>query len=170
MGFFNDLTKKTSETTSKIAKKTSETTSKIAKETKLRMKISDTKGKIDDIYEEIGKNVYENYLNKKDDLDKIIKENCEKIDDLSNIIKEARDEILVLRNRKTCVKCSEEIDAECNFCPKCGAKQPPRPVEEPKEEEVVEEEPKEEKPKATKPKAAKPKTAKPKTEPKKAKK
>ena len=147
MWFFNDLTKKTSETTSKIAKKTSETTSRLAKETKLRMKISDTKGKIDDIYEEIGKNVYENHLNKKDDLDKIIKENCEKIDDLSNIIKEARNEILVLKNRKTCKKCFEEIDADCKFCPKCGAKQPERPAEEAKEVEIIpnEEEPKEEK-------------------------
>ena len=132
MGFFNDLTKKTSETTSKIAKKTSETTSRLAKETKLRMKISDTKGKIDDIYEEIGKNVYENHLNKKDDLDKIIK---------------ARNEILVLKNRKTCKKCFEEIDADCKFCPKCGAKQPERPAEEAKEVEIIpnEEEPKEEK-------------------------
>ena len=137
MGFFNDLTKKTSETTSKIAKKTSETTSKLAKETKLRMKISETKGKIDDIYEEIGKNVYEDHISKKDNLDSIIKENCEKIDNLSNIIKEARNEILVLKNRKTCEKCSEEIDADSNFCPKCGAKQPEKPVEEVKEAEIV---------------------------------
>ena len=44
MGFFND-----------IGKKTSEATSKIAKETKLKMKINENKGKVKELYEEIGK-------------------------------------------------------------------------------------------------------------------
>ena len=51
MGFFNDL-----------GKKTSETTSKIAKETKLKMKINENKGKVSDLYEEIGKKVYEKHV------------------------------------------------------------------------------------------------------------
>ena len=44
MGFFNDL-----------GKKTTETTSKIAREAKLKMKIKENKGKIKDLYENIGK-------------------------------------------------------------------------------------------------------------------
>ena len=51
MGFFND-----------IGKKTSEATSKIAKETKLKMKINENKGKIKELYEEIGKKVYEKHV------------------------------------------------------------------------------------------------------------
>lgn len=49
MGFFSDLSRKTSETTGKIAR-----------ETKLKLKINENKGKITDMYEEIGKKVYEN--------------------------------------------------------------------------------------------------------------
>ena len=139
MGFFNDLTKKTSETTSKIAKKTSETTSRLAKETKLRMKISDAKGKIDDIYEEIGKNVYENHVKEIQNLDSIIEDNCKKIDELSEQIKNHRNEILVLRNRKTCKKCFEEIDYDAAFCPKCGAKQPKEKTVFEKAEEKIKE-------------------------------
>ena len=42
MGFFNDL-----------GKKTSKTTTKIAREAKLKMKINENKGKIKDLYEEL---------------------------------------------------------------------------------------------------------------------
>ena len=51
MGFFSDLSRKTSETTGKIAR-----------ETKLKLKINENKGKITDIYEEIGKKVYEKHI------------------------------------------------------------------------------------------------------------
>ncbi len=50
MGFFSEL-----------GKKTTETTGKIAKETKLKLKMNENKGKINDIYEEIGKKVYEKH-------------------------------------------------------------------------------------------------------------
>ena len=51
MGFFNDL-----------GKKTTEATSKITKETKLKLKMNENKGKISDLYEEIGKKVYEKHI------------------------------------------------------------------------------------------------------------
>lgn len=123
MGFFDNLTKKTSETTSKIAKKTSETTSKIAKETKLKLKISDCKSKINNLYQEIGKKIYENHVKEIKDADNFIKEECDKIDELSAQIEEARKEILVLNNKKMCKKCFAEIENDSAFCPKCGEKQ-----------------------------------------------
>ena len=67
MGFFSDL-----------GKKTSETTSKIAKETKLKLKINENKGKIDDIYEEIGKKVYEKHIREEK-----VKKFKEKVDSMS---------------------------------------------------------------------------------------
>lgn len=55
MGFFNDL-----------GKKTTETTSKIAREAKLKMKITENKGKIKDLYGEIGRKIYENHVREED--------------------------------------------------------------------------------------------------------
>lgn len=112
MGFFNE-----------IGKKTSEATSKITKETKLKIKINDNKNKIENIYEEIGKKVYEKHvreenINIKDEL----QEECSKIDELSKEIEVARKEILKLNNKRQCPKCYAEIQKEAAFCSKCGQK------------------------------------------------
>ncbi|MBO4816011.1 MAG: zinc ribbon domain-containing protein [Clostridia bacterium] len=123
MGFFDNLTKKTTETTSKIAKKTTEATSKITKETKLKLKISEYKGKINDLYEEIGKKIYENHIKELKDENNGIEELCMQIDDISSQIEEARKEILILNNKKLCKKCFAEIESDAAFCSKCGEKQ-----------------------------------------------
>ena len=123
MGFFNDLTKKTSETTSKIAKKTSETTSKLAKETKLKISISEDKGRINDLYKEIGKKTYEDHLRNRTEKNMSIEDLCKQIDEISKEIEKAKKEILILNNRKNCSHCSAEIDKNAVFCPKCGKKQ-----------------------------------------------
>ena len=124
MGFFND-----------IGKKTSETTSKIAKETKLKIKINDNKGKIKELYEEIGKKIYENHVSEVRDLEQVIKEDCEQIDAYNNEIEEAKKEILVLNHKKLCQRCSEPMENDAVFCPKCGEKQE---VKEETEEDVKE--------------------------------
>ena len=113
MGFFNDL-----------GKKTTEATNKIAKETKLKMKINDNKGKIKEIYEEIGKKVYEKHVREEHiDIKAELIEECSEIDELSNEIEEARKEILLLKHKKMCKKCFAEIDDDAQFCSKCGEKQ-----------------------------------------------
>ena len=95
MGFFSDL-----------GKKTSETTGKIARETKLKFKINENKGKINDIYEEIGKKVYEKHIRENSVCikDEILEE-CSKIDELSKEIEDARIEILKLNQKRLCCKC-----------------------------------------------------------------
>ena len=113
MGFFNDL-----------GKKTSKTTTKIAREAKLKMKINENKGKINDLYEELGRKVYENHVREENiDISEFINDNCSKIDVLSKEIEDARKEILVLNNKKMCKKCFAEIEKDSIFCPKCGEKQ-----------------------------------------------
>ena len=112
MGFFNEL-----------GKKTTETTSKIAREAKLKMKISENKGKIKELYESIGKNIYENHVKEIEDCEQRVEEDCKKIDELSTAIEEARKEILVLNNKKLCPKCFAEIEIDAVFCSKCGEKQ-----------------------------------------------
>lgn len=113
MGFFNDL-----------GKKTTETTNKIAREAKLKMKITENKGKIKDLYEELGRKVYENHVREESiDVNEFINDDCSKIDVLSKEIEDARKEILVLNNKKMCKKCFAEIEKDSIFCPKCGEKQ-----------------------------------------------
>ncbi len=118
MGFFSDL-----------GKKTTETTGKIAKETKLKMKINDNKGKITDIYEEIGKKVYEKHIREENiDIKADLEAECAKLDELSKEIEDARLEILKLNQKKLCSKCSAEIEKGALFCPKCGEKQEEEPT------------------------------------------
>ena len=113
MGFFSDL-----------GKKTTETAGKISKETKLKLKINENKGKIEDLYEAIGKKVYEKHVRENDVCIKDELENeCAQIDSLSKEIEDARLEILKLNNKRLCCKCSAEIEASAQFCPKCGEKQ-----------------------------------------------
>ena len=125
MGFFSDL-----------GRKTSETTGKIARETKLKMKINENKGKITDIYEEIGKKVYEKHVREENiDIKADLEEECKNLDELSKEIEEARIEILKLNQKKLCSKCSAEIENGALFCPKCGEKQEQEPT---KKEEALE--------------------------------
>ncbi|MGN1301187.1 MAG: hypothetical protein ACI4U9_01475, partial [Clostridia bacterium] len=84
MGFFNE-----------IGKKTTEATSKITKETKLKLKINENKNKISDIYEEIGKKVYEKHVREENiSIKEELQEECGKLDELSN------EEILVIEEDK----------------------------------------------------------------------
>ena len=111
MGFFNDL-----------GKKTSETTTRIARETKLKMKMSENKGKIEDLYSEIGKKMYQKHL-KEEVIYGDLTEDFSTIDTLAKEIESAKVEILKLNQKKVCLKCNEEIPISAQFCPKCGDKQ-----------------------------------------------
>ena len=120
MDFFDKLGKKASE----AYKITADKTGKIAKEAKLRMKISEIKTQINEIYEEIGKKVYENHIREeKVDLNKSLEEECMRIDVLSDEIEDKLKQCLELKDKKQCPNCYKEIDKNMKFCPECGAKQ-----------------------------------------------
>ena len=73
MEFFDKIGKKASE----AYKITADKTGKIAKETKLKLKMGDLKGQINDLYEEIGKKVYEKHVRKENiDIEKELEEQC----------------------------------------------------------------------------------------------
>lgn len=121
MEFFDKLTKKASETYKGAAEKTG----KIAKEAKLKMKINDNKSKINELYKEMGKKVYQKHTANEDlCIKKDLEEECAKIDILSSEIDTYHKEILELSDVKVCIQCKEPMDKEAKFCPKCGAKQP----------------------------------------------
>lgn len=121
MEFFDKLTKKATETYKGAAEKTG----KIAREAKLRMKINENKSKINDLYEEIGKKVYQKYTSDEElCIKKDLEEECAKIDILSAEIETYHEEILNLSDVKVCINCKETIDKQAKFCPKCGTEQP----------------------------------------------
>ncbi len=131
MDFFDKIGKKASE----AYKMTADKTGKLAKETKLKLKMGDLKAQINDVYEEIGKRVYEKHIREDDETaEKEIEEKCVKIDVLSDEIESLLKECMELNNKKQCQQCHTEIEKEAKFCKHCGAKQ-----EEPeKEPEILE--------------------------------
>ena len=136
MEFLNKIGKKASE----AYKVTADKTGKLAKEAKLRMKMGELKSEINDIYEEIGKAVYENHVREeKNDITNELEEKCTKIDCLSDEIESYLKECLELKDKKQCQNCYVEIEKDAKFCPECGTKQ--EIIEETaKEVEIVNEE------------------------------
>ena len=131
MEFFDKIGKKASE----AYKITADKTGKLAKEAKIRLKISELKSQINEIYEEIGKNVYQNHINKETiNLKEKLEEDCARIDIISAEIEAKLKECLELRDRKQCPNCYTEMDKDVKFCPECGAKQE---IEEAKEVEII---------------------------------
>lgn len=132
MEFFDKLGKKASE----AYKITADKTGKLAKETKNKLKMSELKSQVSDIYEEIGKKVYEKHVKKEEiSIDKDLSEECKNIDEMSQEIERLRRECLELKDKKQCPNCFKEIDKNMKFCPECGAKQEEKEV---KEVELVE--------------------------------
>ena len=130
MEFFDKLGKKASE----AYKITADKTGKIAKETKMRLKMSELKSQVNDLYEEIGKKIYEKHIAKEEVKKEEIEEICVQIDVLSDEIESLLKQCLDLRDKKQCSKCFTEIDKNVKFCPNCGAKQ----EEEVKEAQILE--------------------------------
>ena len=120
MEFFDKLGKKASE----AYKMTADKTGKIAKETKMKFKIGELRSQINDIYEEIGKKVYEKHVKKEEiSMKNDLEEECTKIDVLSDEIESLLKQCLELKDKKQCPKCFKEIKKDAKFCPSCGAKQ-----------------------------------------------
>lgn len=120
MNFLNKLT----DTASKTYKFTADKTTKIAKISKLKALMNEDKQKVEDLYTEIGKEVYENHIREeKTDLSSKLEDICIEIDAYCNQIEMTRIEILKLKDLKKCVNCSFEMELEYEYCPKCGKNQ-----------------------------------------------
>ena len=127
MDFFEKLGKKATETFNSAAEKTN----KIASEAKIRIKMNDCKSKIKDIYQDIGKIVYQKFvLEGKLEVKEDIQEQLSKIKEYTDQIEEYEKQILELTNLKQCENCKNKIDKNAKFCPECGAEQPEEVVHE----------------------------------------
>ena len=127
MDFFEKLGKKATETFNSAAEKTN----KIANEAKLRIKINDCKSKIKDVYQDIGKVVYQKFvLDGQLEVKEDIQEQLSKIKEYTDKIEEYEKQILELTNLKQCANCKNKIEKNAKFCPECGAEQPEEEVHE----------------------------------------
>lgn len=120
MDFFDKLGQKANE----AYKLTADKTGKIAKEAKIKMKMNELKCEIDDLYNEIGKKVYEKHcLDEEIDINIDLEEECTKIDLLSSDIETLLNQSLELKDKKVCIKCFKEINKDMKYCFECGTKQ-----------------------------------------------
>ena len=132
MGFFDNLSKKATET----YKNTTDKTNKMAREMKLKSYIGENKNRIERIYTEIGRKVYEKHVEgKTGEIDAYIKPELDEIAEVTRKIENMNAEIRSINNLKLCNKCFAEIGLDSKFCPKCGTKQDEQ-KEESKEEQA----------------------------------
>ena len=136
MDFFNKL----GDIANKTYKSASQKTGELAKEAKLKMKMNDNKGKIKDLYEEIGKIIYQKHIHGeevkiKEDLDTY----CSQIDEISKEQEKIQEEILTLKNKRICENCYTEIELNVKYCPHCGFEQVTEQVEDLNTEETEKE-------------------------------
>ncbi len=134
MDFFNRAKEKIAKTSGDVAKKAKD----LAEVTKLNGQISDSEKTIKNLYNEIGKYVYENL---KEDAPAEIAEKMTAIDEALAAIAGYKAEVMKLKGIQNCPHCNNEVAYGVAFCPSCGNKMPEPVVEEAEAEvkEVVEE-------------------------------
>ncbi len=120
MDFFDKLSKKATE----AYQATKEKTTQVSGELKLKGKINSNEDKVYQLYAQIGELAYDAFITNTE-LDKdTITPMFEEIKEYRDEIEKYKTEILELNNKKACVKCGAELEADAGFCTKCGAKQP----------------------------------------------
>ncbi len=119
MDFFSKLGKKASQT----YQITKEKATTLTEELKIKGKISEAKDKIEDLYKEIGKKVFEEVKNGRDVIREEISEKTDQIMKLQEQIEKSEIEILALKKIKKCENCGTELELKAEFCSKCGKQQ-----------------------------------------------
>ena len=127
------LSKKATEAVSDTYKLVSDKTGDIVKETKNKFNISDKNDEINEMYLNMGKTVYEMYINGEEVGDVFFKE-CKKIEKISKEIIEIKKTILYNKGLRTCDNCNENISLDSKFCEHCGTKQNKVKIKQEKEE------------------------------------
>jgi len=149
MDFFNKL----GNIANKTYKSASQKTGELAKEAKIKLKMNENKSKINDLYEEIGKIIYQKHIHGEEvKIEEDVNAYCKQIDELSKEIEKYQEEVLALKNKRICENCYAEIELKSKYCPHCGFEQPEEEKEDINEDginekntiEIVEDDKKEE--------------------------
>ena len=134
MAFLENLGKKVGEAAQAAAKKSGE----LVEVTKLNVNINSEEDKIQKLYLQIGKSIYEKYSSL-GIADEDVKEACEAIVVHEQNVKALRDKISDVKGMKQCVSCGADMDKSQIFCSKCGSKNEvaPAPVSSAEEQAAV---------------------------------
>ena len=111
---------KTKDAASRLAKEVAKRTSNAITSTKLSYSINEANNKIKDIYAEIGKTMYEKYLDNGDESD--FASEFEKISVLMQDIEILETKKAELKNVLRCAECGTLNPTTSEYCAKCGAK------------------------------------------------
>jgi DNA-directed RNA polymerase subunit RPC12/RpoP len=117
MAFLENLGKKIGETAQAAAKKSSE----IVEVTKLNANVSSEEDKIQKLYTQMGKAVYQKF-SETGNTEDYLKEACEQIVAHEQNIKALKEKIAEVKGIKTCIGCGAEMERAQIFCSKCGTK------------------------------------------------
>lgn len=118
MSVFSSVSKKVSNTAKSAAKKSGD----MIEISKLNKLIDAEEESIRKIWQEIGKVVYTDYK-AGEEIPLSAKAFCDGIRISEKKIDYMKLKILELKSLKRCPGCSEELDIQTAFCPKCGTKQ-----------------------------------------------
>lgn len=104
-----------------VAKTVIDKTNDIVNKTKIKFSINETKGKIDDLYLEMGKKVY-NYYKATGEVSESMLESCTVIDALMDEIETMKQQIAELDEDVICTYCGANNKKDDVYCSKCGKK------------------------------------------------
>ncbi|MGE5472635.1 MAG: zinc ribbon domain-containing protein [Ignavibacteriales bacterium] len=119
MSFLENLGKTISGAAQTAAKKSGE----MVEITKINMSIGSEEDKIEKVYLQIGKKVYDSSIAGTEISLEDFRDAFSEITERLNTIKELKAKILEVKSVKICSACGAELEKEVQFCNKCGAKQ-----------------------------------------------
>ncbi len=105
----------------KLTKTVIDKTNNVVNQTKLKFAISEIKGKVNDIYTEMGKTVYEEY-EKTGEITEELAEKCGKVDALMEEMLEIKERLAELKETVRCSECGSYNHVDDVYCSKCGEK------------------------------------------------
>lgn len=121
--FFDKLkdgASKAKDNAERLAKEVAKRTQNAITHTKLTIAANELQNKIKDAYAEIGKSVYEKYL-EGDTVDENLKESFEQLDKLMDETAVIHEKIAELKNSLKCPECGAYNPTDADYCIKCGS-------------------------------------------------
>lgn len=104
----------------KVTKQVVRKTNDAVSQTKLNFAINETENKISEIYEEMGRSVYRDYLKNGNAGDAML-ESCHQIDKLLAEVNDLKEKVAELKQSVKCRNCGEFNKNGSSYCSKCGA-------------------------------------------------
>lgn len=117
-----EISKKVGDAATETYNTVAEKSGKMIEDAKMKMSISSKESEISEVYEGMGKTVYEMYKSG-EDVGKVFTKESKKIDKLNDEIEEMNKKILYNKNLRICATCGKTIVLDSTFCSGCGTKQ-----------------------------------------------